>query len=363
MTSKRNDKNVPIIKKEPVEFIIGVDDNGHAITHKTALKDVFYPALGISNHPIFVHFKPAVLDKYQRDSDTYTVWDLCLVRSGHWSLPMDNGNPDKVCVLLAYLRELPYVEQRHWQQYNILPKGSVSQAYYELYLEPIPFKDAEQPKHRFRAAYYELRARCYEYLGWQVLLQPAPDEEDYLRDLTMPVQDELRDFDAVVASLGTLCIDALNTEKLKTMLPVEQRAVLEGKDNLACLTAVLRYRGVKIGKYVAFLRELQRLRCGPAANRKSCNYRQIADAFGYDNRSLQTVFTGLLSQGIKLVRYLGCLVYSGDISNQTLEQRAENIRKGYAEAAARLDKLAHLDESVESERTDGSVNHEDVDWK
>ena len=350
----------------PVEFIIGVDANGNALLRAAQLtKDVFFPVShGMTNNPIFVDFDPRVLDKYREKPDDYFVWKMRLVcLDAHWSMPIDNDTGEKVSVLLPCLSSLPYEEQLHWRAHNIAPNGGVSERYYNTYIKHLAFDNAEQPKHRFREAYDELRHKCYEYLGWQLLLSPHPDEEHYIADLTVPGPDEQRDFDALISSLYTLCIDSLNIAALKKTVPVELREALDGKDTLACFTDVLLYRGDNLGFYRHFLRELQRLQCGSAAHRKACNYRNIANDFGFDGRSVQTVFTGILRQSVSLVRYFTMCVEARYISEETLEERAARIDRGYAESIARFDAIAALPAETGCEKTtDGSINH-DVIYK
>ncbi len=352
-----------------VDFIIGVDENGNEITHTCELKEVFYPTIGISNNPIFVDFDKRVLDKYRQDTETYTLWPMSLVCDYQWNMPIDSYHEDKVTVLLGYLSRVPYEEQLHWRAHNIPPNGrengayGVSEEYYRLYIWDGRYRDGnlDKAKHRFREAYYELRATCYERLGWQLLLPPHPDEEHYIADLTLPAPDELRDFDALVSSLCTLCIDALNIPELKKLVPVEQRRTLEGKDTLACFLDILYYRQVPIAHYGYFLRELHRLRHRCAAYRKACNYRQIANDFGYDNRSHRAVFVGLLGQAVRIVSRYASLVRHLDISAETLEERRARIASGYEKGVAAFAKMAELAATLPpGPATDGSINHDVV---
>ncbi len=167
-----------------------------------------------------------------------------------------------------------------------------------------------------------MQAHGYEYLGWQLLLPPHPDAEHYIADLTLPAPDEQRDFDALMASLYTLCIDSLNIAELKKLVPVEQRRTLASKDTLACFLEILSDRQAALRDYCYFMLELHRLRRASPAYRKSSNYPQIADDFGVDNRSLQKVFAGILTQASALVSYFFSLVTSRTLGEKTLEKRS-----------------------------------------
>ena len=330
----------------PVEFIIGVDDNGHEITQTCALADVFFPTLGMSNHPLFIDFNKKVLDKYRQAAEGYLLWEMCVASPIHnWSIPIDSYHDDKVTVLLGYLSELPYAEQLHWRAHNIPPNGGVSEAYYQLYIKSFPFRDAQHPQTWFRDAYYQLQAKCYEYLGWQLLLPPQPDAEHYIADLTLPAPDEHRDFDALVTSLCKLCIDSLNLSKLKKLtaertsegkrafvtqrkhgLSKRYQRTLAEKDTLACFLEILSSREAALRDYCYFMLEIQRLRCTSTAYRKSSNYRQIADDFGVDNRSLQAVFAGILTQASSLVTHF-CSLVTGGILNELIHRPARAVNR------------------------------------
>lgn len=353
--------NSPPVKEPPVEFIIGVDENGNERMHSPKIEGVFFPTLGISNHPIFVDFDKRVLDKYYHDTEAYTVWPMSLVCNNTWTLPMDSYHADKVTVLLPYLDDLPYEEQLHWRAHNIPPNGGVSEEYYEIYIKSSAYDNPEQPKHWFREAYYRLRSKCYEYLGWQLLLPPHPDEEHYIANLTVPAPDEQRDFDALITSLCTLCIDSLNVKALKKTVPPELQQELAEKGTLDCFFDILLYRGESLGFYGCFLRELHQLRCSRAEQRKACNYRQIASNFGYDNRNVQTVFQGMLSQAINLIGYYTTCVECRYISEETLEQREqryEQRRKRAVEAAQQLLQTNRAEANLPEGTTHGSINHD-----
>ena len=76
--------------------------------------------------PIF--FKPEVLDKYKHNPDKYTMCERSIYCRGGWHLQTyDINEYNQVHTYAIYLGKLPYTEQLHWLQYNVKPKGTISQ--------------------------------------------------------------------------------------------------------------------------------------------------------------------------------------------------------------------------------------------
>ena len=340
-------------KKKHVEFIIDVDEDGDEITH-TSDPDVLANYFGANpdapHHLTLVHFRKQVLDKYYQEPSKYTVEDSMLHCGSLWGLTIDNHHDDKVCAWLGELgRDLPYTEQLHWRSHNIPPEGGVSRTYFKRQILA-EFTDSGQPEHLFRESYQKLQDTCKEYLGWQLLLPLDTDDEYHFKNLRVPATDEQRDFDELVLSLTKILIDSLNERRLNTLISKDQKAKLKG--SIARLEAVLSAHDVEgAAERIAFLRKLQSLRSSSAAHRKGRNYRKIAKHFGVESQHLRDVFTGIIWQALDVLDYFIFLVRSSPINPEIIEKN--KIEEGYA----------ILDEMVgfaKSDRTDGSVNHDEV---
>ena len=212
------------------------------------------------------------------------------------------------------------------------------------------FTDSDRPEHLFIQHYQDLQEVCKEYLGWQLLLPLETSDEHHFQGLRIPATDEQRDFDALVLSLTKILIDSLNEKCLNTLIPDNQKAELKG--SIARLEAVLSSHDVEgAADCVSFLRKLQNLRSSSAAHRKGRSYRKIAKDFGVDSQSLRDVFTKILWQALDVLACFTLLVRSGQIEPEAIEQ--SKVEEGYAT----LDKLVGF---CESDRTDGSVNHDEA---
>lgn len=344
-----------------VEFIIDVDENGDEITHTSnpdALANYFGANPDAPHYLTPVHFRKQVLEKYYQEPSKYTVEDSMLHCGSLWGLSIDNHHDDKVCAWLGDLgRDLPYTEQLHWQSYNIPPEGDVSKTYFKRQILN-QFADSEQPEHLFSKRYQELQKVCKESLGWPLLLPLDPGDEYHFKSLRIPANDEQRDFDALVLSLTKILIDSLNQEGLKKLISPKQKENLNSdeKENLkrsiGCLEIALSSCGIEgNAEQVAFLRKLQNLRSSSSAHRKGRNYRKIAKDFGIESKHLSVVFTGIVRQALDVLDYFIFLVRSGQINPEIIERN--NLEKGYAV----LDEMAGF---AKSDRTDGSVNHDEV---
>jgi len=297
-----------------------------------------------------VHFRKQVLDKYYQEPSKYSVEDSVLSCGYLWGLNIDNHHDDKVCVWLGDIgRYLPYTEQLHWRAHNIPPEGGVSKTYFKRQILA-EFTDSDRPEHLFRQRYQDLQKVCKEYLGWQLLLPLETSDEYHFQCLRIPATDEQRDFDALVLSLTKILIDSLNEKCLNTLLPDNQEADLKG--SIARLEAVFSSRDVEgTADCISFLRKLQNLRSSSAAHRKGRSYQKIAKDFGIESHSLRDVFTKILWQALDVLAYFTLLVRSGQIESETIEQN--KVEEGYAI----LDELIGF---CESDRTDGSVNHDEA---
>ena len=351
-------------RKEYAEFIIDVDENGDEIIH-TSDPDALANNFGANpDAPHFltpVHFDKQVLDKYYQQPSKYNV-DAWSLRCGSlWHMWIDKNHDDKVCVWLGHLGErLPYKEQLHWRTHNIPPQGGVSKAFFDCGIKGKAAK-SDRPEHLFKEHYHELQEVCKKSLGWQLLLPLDPADDYHFQGLRIPATDEQRDFDGLVLSLTKILIDSLNQEELKKLISPKQKENLNSdqKENLkrsiGCLEIALSSCGIEDNaEQVAFLRKLQSLRSSSAAHRKGRNYKKIAKDFGVESRRLRDVFTGIIWQALDVLDYFIFLIRSGQITPEIVERN--NLEEGYA----------ILDEMVgfaKSDRTDGSVNHDEIIYK
>ena len=199
--------------------------------------------------------------------------------------------------------------------------------------------------------YHDLQKVSQAHLGWQWLL-PLRDADAYhLKSLRIPDTDEQWDFDGLVLSLVKILIDSLNEKSLKKLIPYEKQEALKDKSGIALLEAVLYLNGLEGADiHIVFLRKLASLHSSMSAQRKRQNYLKIANHFGVEDQSLQHVFANTLNSASDVFDYFIILVNSGQI-REIFERN--QMEAGYAI----LDEMIGM---AESDRTDGSVNHDEV---
>ena len=349
-----------VSEQKYISFIIDAGEDGDEIIYTSNPDELKTPAdprniRGVEEDaPSYltpVHFHKKVLDKYYQEPSKYAVEDSILRCSSLWSVYIDNHHNDKVCAWLGDLgRDLPYSEQQHWRQYNIPPAGGVSRTYFARQIEA-QFANSDRPEYVFKQRYQDLQKASQTHLSWQWLLPLRPTDEYHLQSLRIPATDEQRDFDSLVLNLAKMLIDSLNEESLKKLIPCEKREEFKDKRGISLLEAVLNsnsFKGADV--HIDFLWKLQNLRSSGSAHRKGRNYLKIAKHFDVENQSLRHVFANILTSASDVLDYFIFLVNSGRIR--------EIVEKN--QTAAGYAVFKEMIGMAESDRTDASVNHDDV---
>ena len=331
-------------QQKSVEFIIGVDENGHEIRHTSNLRSAMYTNIGWSPNPIVVHFEKEVLDEYYRKANTYTITDMllsCHPNNGEvvWNLPIDDNHDDRVCVLLTSLCFLPYEELLHWRRHNIPPEGDLSDTYHKRFAQRIPV-ESKQLGHWFRHRYNELQAVCHRYLDWQLvrpfgnvrsanrsivpgtplIIRYSGPDEHHLRCLRVPFSDNQSDFDEMVRSLVLVLIDSLDVGNLKGLFPPNQQNKFRDEHTIAWLEATLNHFGVEgAGNHICFLKQLQNLRSSGVAHRKDSDPPMYADSVEYFNLAklgLQKGFAEILRRAIEVLEFFVHIAQRGELRSR-----------------------------------------------
>ncbi len=199
--------------------------------------------------------------------------------------------------------------------------------------------------------YHDLQKASQTHLGWQWLLPLCPTDTHHLQSLNIPETDEQCDFDSLVLSLAKILIDSLNEESLKKLIPYEKREALKNKSDIDRLEAALHlnnFEGAEV--HIAFLRKLQNLRLSGSTYRKGENYLKIAKHFDVESQKPWHIFANILNSASDTLAYFIVLVKSGRIP--------EIIKQNQRAAADAI--FREMIGMAESDRTDASVNHDDV---
>jgi len=173
----------------------------------------------------------------------------------------------------------------------------------------------------------------------------------HLQSLNIPAPGKRCDFDSLVLSLTKILIDSLNEESIKKLISYEKQEAHKDKSGIALLEAALHLNNLDgADVHIAFLRKLQNLRSSGNVHRNGQNYSKIAKHFDVDNQSLRHVFANILNSASDTLEYFIGLIESARI--QEIFEKNQ-IAAGYAI-------FREMIGMAESDRTDASVNHDDV---
>ena len=261
------------------DFIIGEDADGEPIKHTCdpdQLGNYFGKNPDAPHYLTPVYFRREVLKRYYEHPARYSMRDGYLSCGSLWGTELDNDHPDHVMVFLGDLgRDLPESERTYWQTFNMAPTGAPSEtlvrrAFLGQWATP------QAPDLRFKSTYDRFNKKWQEQFGWALFKEPEPDDAHVLQRLRVPLDDSQPEFEAQVAGLAKVLVDALNERDIQKQLPTKE-ANDKGISKLERWMRQQQYPSVEHD--IAFLRRLQRLRSKLAAHRKGSDYAQVlADA-------------------------------------------------------------------------------------
>lgn len=254
------------------DFIIGEDEFGKPVTftcEEDKLANYFGKNPEAPHYLTPVFFRRDVLLKYYNHSELYTVTSGSVSCGTRWNLRMDNDHEEYVAVFLGDLgRDLPDTERQYWKGFNIVPRGPMSSTYSQRSYEG-KWVEAQQPDHRFKAAYEELQSRWNKDHGWQIYREPHDVDKMIIKRLHVPLNETQSEFEEQLMNLAKLLVDFLNEKALV-------REIGKGPDGERGLSKLQRFFTVADYEYAmednALLREIQELRSRVSAHSKGSDY-------------------------------------------------------------------------------------------
>ena len=301
-------------------FVVGQDGNGKEIT--VTCDEQQLPNLFTRKGDEYwtltpVYFSSTVLDKYLANPDRYYVGDAYL-DAPYWGLKMDNDRTDGLVMsFLKDLGDLPYEEQQHWRQYNVVPPTSarLSDTAFKRSFLGVPTNPSEDMSLVFRQKYQEMRKTWNAKNGWD-LIKPlsVSDESDFNNLHQMTDENNLKDFTYQILTLTRSIIDSLNEKELLDRIDETnsdyQKYVAdhEGKmdGSLLRLEWYLRTRGGYNAEMLSYLRKLQSYRSKNAAHRRGTSDKEMKKLerfFGLDKSSQKEALDGIFGQLAGYMKY------------------------------------------------------------
>ena len=297
--------------RKAVSFIIGIDNEGNEIEHSSSpnkLSDYFGGNPGEPHYLTPVYFRREVMTKYFAEPERYTVSDGMLRCLSLWSCQIDNDLESHVVVFLGDLgRDLPYDEQLHWRQFNVLPEGGVSETNFRRsFLNQ--FTDPQSADLTFRHMYVTFNRNWEKVFGWPLFLPPSPGDEYLLDTVRIPVTNSQVELDEQIGHLTKLIVDSLNEKELTRVAGnLEEGTKGIGRlDGFLTTTQFPQREAV-----VQLLRDLQNLRSTGSAHRKGSGYEKIIAKLSVDPKKKPDTVRRLLEETIVALNALR-IFYCGE---------------------------------------------------
>ena len=135
------------------------------------------------------------------------------------------------------------------------------------------------------------------------------------------------------------------------MISYEKRDSLKDKNCIDLLEAVLHLNDFEDAEiHIAFLRKLQNHRSSRSTHQKEQNNLKVVEPAKYKNQNLQHISANILNSALDTLEYFIVLVKS--------ERIHEIIKRNHRAAADAI--FREMIGMSESDKTDASVNHDDV---
>lgn len=295
---------------EYLDFIIGTDEfgeNKYFTSNPDKLANYFGANPDAPNYLTPVFFNKEVLQKYLSHSDIYSIEDGYLKCGGLWALRMDNHHKYYVVVYLGDLgKDLPYEEQQHWKNYNIVCDGTISDTKFKRDFLGC-CAEAEISDLKFKADFSYFQKQWYNKFGWYLFLPLNSDDEYNFNKIHIPIMNAQDEFDHLVLSLVKTIIDSINEKEIKNLLK-DTSDKNSGKELKGSISKLERWfeesNLIEYATHIEFLRNLQNLRSSGTGHRKGSNYDKISKEFNLDSESYTNVFDSILEKTNMFLSYL-----------------------------------------------------------
>jgi hypothetical protein len=284
-------------------FIIGLDECGDPIAYSCDPKNLEDPDKDrdVPSYLTPTFFRKEVLNKYYAQPQKYKVGDGHLWCGSLWALRMDNNHPEFVVVWLGDLgKDLPYNEQTYWRTFNIQPEGGVSKTCFRRHLKG-EFAEPESPDLLFKHELSQFKEIWENKYGWPLLLELDKKDQHLLTALHIPTTENQAEFDSQILALTKILVDSLNEAELEKRISSSSED-MKGIDKLETFLKVSNIPEISL--VVSFFRNLQALRSTGSGHRKGKRYEKVAQRFGIGSKSLQQVFSEILTQAILVLAAL-----------------------------------------------------------
>ena len=221
-TPKTHEWSAELDSKEYLDFIIGRNEKGKEVkeTSNPNLLSSYHIDKGKPHFLTPVFFKKELLQKYYSEPSKYTVSEQSIEYLSIWRIEIDVTNENLVQAYLGDVgRDLPYNEQLHWRQFNVVPKGKISEHRYkkDFLVEFASPSIEEAPIMYFKQCFEELQMEFREKTGSQLFKDLASKDKHHYNTLHVPVTEEWKELDEQILALAKITTDSFDNSTLKKL--------------------------------------------------------------------------------------------------------------------------------------------------
>lgn len=205
-----------------LDFIITRDEDGQEIC-STCNPDILSNNFEDRGTPHFltpVYFKKELLQKYYSEPTRYETSDFSVSCLCLWSIQIDITKENLIQVYLGDIgQRLPYKEQLHWKQFNVVPKGTISEYRFKNdFLVESSFPEmSDAPIAYFKETFEKLQDAFMLHYNDSIFLELSPNDRHLYTTIHIPLTEEWKEFDEQILCLAKTTIDSINCSLLETI--------------------------------------------------------------------------------------------------------------------------------------------------
>lgn len=293
-------------KKQYIEFIVGVDDNGrelHYTCDPSKLSNYFGANPDAPHYLTPIFFDSAVLSKYYSNPEKYKV-DDGIIRCGTlWSLYIDNQNTGYVSAYLGDLgRNLPSEQEQHyWRGFNKALDAKLSATKFKRDFMALPASSQSQD-FVFKNTYVKTNRQFAEKAGWPLFLELDEQDRYNFEGLRIPINNSIVEMDMLVLSLVKVLLDSLNEKEIVSHLTGTYEKLVGSISKLEVWFQEKQLTGYQ--DHIKFLRNLQELRSSGTGHRKGKSYQKISKVFDIQKENYTETFSNKLESATLFLNYI-----------------------------------------------------------
>lgn len=294
-------------KNKYEDFYIWTDDDWEDMffpCDPDKLANNFWANQDAPNYLTIIMFKREVLNKYYADPDKYTVWDSFISMEWFWDLNIDNNLDGKIWVFLWDLwRDIPYLEQKYWKNFEIKEIWKISQTHYKRNFE-VKFCDAESPELYFKSKYKSFNKKWEDIFWWKFFKDFLEWDNHLLKSLhSLNYDNNQKEFDEQVLILTKILVDYLNEEEIYKN--VKDKLKEKEDRGITKLEKFMISQNAENSRLIKFFKDLQFLRSKWSAhNKKDKDYKKALLNFWDETMSLKEIFDEILIQSVEMLNTL-----------------------------------------------------------